>query len=176
MTDNNTSINIQTCISENKKSKIRLLLESLETDIHIGWLRDMEKVNELLELNKILIDILNSDSIEIFFNNNESDFEYFIKKFSKETLNNILRQNFIIGDDGDDLGLEILGNYLKIFIKFMNKTKYLPLWESIKDIFDYNKSFYKGTGYNGILSKIDIDRRKRKLLTSDEFNVSNLYL
>jgi hypothetical protein len=117
MTDNNTTTNTAKNATENKKTKIRMLLESLESEIHISWLRDTEKINELQELNKILTSILNSESIEVYFQNEESDFEYFMKKFSKDTINNILRQHFIIGENGDELGLEILGNYLKIFIK-----------------------------------------------------------
>lgn len=172
MTDNNTTLNIAKNDTENKKTKIRMLLESLESEIHTSWLRDTEKINELLELNRILSDILNCESIESYFQNVESDFEYFIKKFSKETITNILRQHFIIGENGDEIGLEILGNYLKIFIKFMNKTQYLPLWESVKDIFDYNKPFYKGTGYNAVLAKIESHRQMRKQITADKYNVN----
>ena len=169
MTDTNeTKISKNT---DNKKSKIRMLLESLESEIHISWLRDTEKINELLELNKILTSILNSESIENYFQNIESDCDYFIKKFSKETITNILRQHFIIGENGDESGLEILGNYLKIFIKFMNKPQYLPLWESVKDIFDYNKPFYKGTGYNAVLAKIENHRQMRKQITAEKYNV-----
>jgi len=157
--------------TDNKKSKIRMLLESLESEIHVSWLRDTEKINELQELNKILISILNCESIENYFQNTEADFDYFIKKFSKETITNILRQHFIIGENGDEIGLEILGNYLKIFIKFMNKPHYLPLWESVKDIFDFNKPFYKGTGYNAVLAKIENHRKMRKQITADKYNV-----
>jgi len=170
MTDNTTT-NI-TNNTENKKSKIRMLLESLESEIHISWLRDEERINELLELNKILTGILNCESIEDYFQNNDSDFDYFMKKFSKETINNIVRQHFIIGENGDEIGLNVLGNYLKIFIKFMNKANYFPLWESIKDIFDYNKPFYKGSGYSAVLSKIDNNRKISKIMSADNYNVS----
>jgi hypothetical protein len=169
MTDNNTSESSKT--SETKKSKIRLLMESIETEIHISWLKDTEKINELLELKKILIEILNSTSIEDYFENIDSDFEYFIKRFSIETINNILRQHFIIGENGEEIALEILGNYMKIFIKFMNKPQYLPLWESVKAIFDYNRPFYKGTGYNTVLAKIENHRKMRKQITIDKYNV-----
>lgn len=174
MTDNNTTLITKPL--DNNKSKIRLLLETLESEIHISWLRDLEKINELLELNKILTEILNSKSIEDYFQYVDSDFDYFIRKFSKEAINNILRQHFIIGENGDEIGLEILGNYLKIFIKFMENQQYLPLWESVKDIIDYNKPFYKGTGYKAVLSKIENYRKLRKEIKADKYNVKLFFI
>lgn len=156
---------------ENKdKTKIRENLESLEHTIHLSWLRDLDKTNELLQLKDILSAILNSDSIEDFFDKNESDFEYFIKKFSRETINNILRQHYVYGEDGDEIASVILLLYLKIFLKFMQNNNYMVLWESVKEIFDSSKPYYKGMGFN-TAAKIDTNKRFKKQMSAEYFNV-----
>lgn len=169
MTSTNTKLENNT---GNKKSEIRMVLENIESEIYKSWLRDLDKTSELRELNEnILKKILLCESIEDYFENNQSDFDYFIKKFSKDTINNILRQQYIFGDQGDMLALTVLISYLKILTKFMNKNQYFPLWDSIKDIFDYNKPFYKGTGYVAVSNKVDPVARSKKLMSPDEYNV-----
>lgn len=162
---------------ENTKSQIRKTLETLEHEVHLSWLRDLDKSTELLELEKILEDILNSNSIEEFFEKNESDFDYFIKKFSKECINNILRQHYVYGENGDEIASNILLLYLKMFLKFINYNNYLPLWESIKEIFDPTKPYYKGVGYNSV-ARIDQDKKFKKQMSAEYFNVikNNLFL
>jgi len=156
---------------ENYKTKIRKVLETIEHEIHLSWLRDLDKTNELQELIKILEEILNYKSIEEYFENNESDFDYFIKKFSKESINNILRQHYIYGENGDEIASNILLLYLKLFLKFYHFNNYIPLWESVKEIFDCSKPYYKGMGFN-MSSKIDQNKRYKKQMTAEYFNVN----
>ena len=156
---------------ENKKTKIRKSLESIEHEVHLSWLRDLDKTNELLELKEILTGINDSVSIEEYFEKNESDFDYFIRKFSKETINNILRQHYIYGDDGDEIASSILLLYLKIFLKFLHFNNYLVLWESVKEIFDSSKPYFKGMGFNS-MSKIDANKRFKKQMPAEYFNVN----
>jgi hypothetical protein len=156
------------------KTKIRIILEQLEDDIHKSWLKDLDKVNEMKELIRLLNKIEESESIEAFFKKEEgtqSDFEYFMKNFSRETINNILKQHFVYGENGDDVALEVLMCYLRILVKFLNQTKpiYIFLFESIKEIFDSTKYFYKPTIFGNM--RIDADRRTKKQMTSEFFNV-----
>ena len=154
-------------IDTNTKTEIRKTLELLEDDIHKSWLRDLDKVQELEKLSQILETINSSPTIEEFFNCNQSDFSYFTGKFSQETINNILKQQWVYGPNGDDVALGILLSYLKLFLKFWDKTdktQYSNLWEAVKDIFDYNKSYYKGSSYN---TKVQNDK---KLMSAERFN------
>jgi ubiquitin carboxyl-terminal hydrolase 34 len=155
---------------ENEKTLIRKTLEQLEDDIHKSWLKDLDKVKEFKTLTNILEEILNSNSIEEYFKNEQTDIDYFIKKFSKETINNILRQHFVYGENGDDVALNVLLIYLKIFLKFLDKAQYIPLWESIKEIFDPSKAFYKATMYGNM--RIDPDIRNKKQMSNDAWNES----
>lgn len=156
---------------ENNKSKIRKSLELIEHEVHLSWLRDLDKTNELLELKHILTGILESDCIEDYFDKNESDFDYFIRKFSRETINNILRQHYIYGDDGDEIASVILLLYLKIFLKFLHDNNYMILWESVKEIFDSSKPYYRGMGFN-TMSKIEANKRFKKQMPAEYFNVN----
>lgn len=160
---------------ENNKTKIRKTLETIEHEIHLGWLRDLDKTTELIELNKILEEILTLNSIEDFFEKNESDFDYFIKKFSKECINNILRQHYIYGENGDEIASNTLLLYIKLFMKFINFNNYMPLWESVKEIFDSSKPYYKGMGYNTV-SRIDQNKRFKKQMTAEYYNVIKIKL
>jgi hypothetical protein len=150
------------------KTNLRKKIEQIEDDIHKSWLKDQDRVKEMLELVSILEQILNSDTIELFFEN-ESDYDYFIKKFSKEVINNILRQHFVFGENGDDVALQVIELYLKIFLKFMDKTQYIPLWDSIKEIFDSSKAYYKAMMYGNI--RIDVEQRNKKQMSNDYYNV-----
>ena len=155
---------------ENNKTKIRKSLESIEHEVHLSWLRDLDKTSDLLELKNILTGILESNSIEEYFEKNESDFDYFIKKFSKETINNILRQHYVNGENGDEIASIILLLYLKIFLKFLHNNNYMILWDSVKEIFDSTKPYYKGMGFN-TMSKIEANKRFKKQMPAEYFNV-----
>ena len=155
---------------ENNKTKIRKTLESIETEVHLSWLRDLDKTTELLELKEILTAVLSHNSIEEYFQNDESDTEYFIRKFSKETICNILRQHYIYGENGDEIALEILLLYLKIFLKFMYENNYMVLWDSVKEMFDPSKPYFRGMGFN-TMTKIDANKRFKKQMSAEFFNV-----
>lgn len=155
-------------VNNNTKSTLRKKLEELEDEIHKGWLKDQDKVKELNDLADILEQILAKDNIEDFFEFT-TDMDYFMRRFSHETLNNILRQHLIYGDNGDEVALNVLFLYLKIFYKFMERPQYIPLWENVREIFDYNKSYYKGTlyGSNRLCNE-------KKLISAEKFNETML--
>ena len=152
-----------------EKTNLRKKLEELEDDIHKSWLKDLDKVKEITEISEILKQILEKDSIESYFEN-ESDFDYFIKKFSHEVIHNILRQFNVIGANGDDVAFELLLNYVKIFLKFLEKPAYIPLWESVKEIFDPLKSYYRSAQYSNNRSL-----NEKKQINADKYNVSTYH-
>ena len=65
----------------NQKSEILKQMESLQESIYISWLKDLDKVNEIIECHNLLSDIINKcekiEDIENYFNNNQDDFDYF---------------------------------------------------------------------------------------------------
>ena len=114
-------------LSDNR-TELRKVLEHISSEIYTSWLRDCDKVVEFIKLNKILEEIKNKDKIEIAFENLQ-DFHYFINKFSKDVITNILRQNIVFGNNGDSVAYETLLNYLQIFIKFHKNNEYAyRLW------------------------------------------------
>ena len=154
----------QTTSNHNQKTILRKRLEGIESEIYISWLRDQDKVKELIELCGILEQIYNKSSIEEFFDN-PSDFDYFCKKFSAQTIQNILKQHYVYGTNGDEIAMNVLFAYLRIFYKFMEKPQYQILWESVKEIFDYNSHYYKGipVGANKVYNE-------KKLMSAEKYN------
>ena len=159
-----------------EKTLIRDTLEQIENAIHLAWLKDLDKTNDLIVLIKILKKILEFNTIEEFFDNKHSDFEYFIRKFSNEVLNNLLRNEAIQGDKGDQYALENFICYQNIFLKFfgVGKQEYTPLIESIKEIFDPRKSFYKSNNITNLNPKISTEQFNKKRISGDYYNVYNL--
>lgn len=153
----------QIVISEKKKE-----LRILEEQVKQSWLNDADKVVEFNELISILEKILEKNTIEEYFDGNESDIQYFITKFSASVISNILKQYSVYGRNGDDVAYQVLLQYLKLFDKFLHNPKYLPLFSSIKEIFEWNKNFYRGYALATVKSK--------KNLSADEYNVKNVYL
>src|SRR4051812_24773983 len=99
------------------KSPLRKKLEQLEDDIHKSWLKDLDKTKEMMELTELLNSFLNLSSLEQALTNSE-DLDYFLKKFTKEVITNILRQTFVYGENGDDVALGVLSSFLKLFLHF----------------------------------------------------------
>jgi len=149
------------------KTMIRKKLEYIENEIHLSWLRDMDKTRDMQELIEILDIILRADSLEEFFRNNASDVEYFTKKFIKEVSFNILRQNFVFGQNGDDIALEVLTYFLKLFLKYMDKQQYVAMLEYIREIFDSSKSYYKVSFFGNVRIL-----NQKKIQSADKYNES----
>jgi len=149
---------------------IRKKLETLEHEIRLSYLKDLNKTFELKELKILLEEILTKDSLEEYFQNNQSDTEYFSKKFTNEILTNILRQSVVYGQDAHEIALSVFELYLQLFLKFYNKphmqTYYLDLLDNIKDIFENGKSFY---GNRDHTSAKDILALKN--MTAEAYNV-----
>ena len=160
----------------NEKTDIRKKLEELADDINKSWLHDLDKAKEYMDFRDLLLKVLESEKLEHFFNDNQSDFEYFCGKFSHDAIANILKQHFIFGLNGDETAFEILTAYIQIYLKFLFSSElpqpYYTLFDSIKEIFDSNKSFYKATyspNQKGV-NKIDPDIKAKKQMSSEFFN------
>ena len=126
-----------------KKSK----LLDIYNNIRESWVRDIDKIKYYIELNDIIKDILKKESIEEYFNNNEEDIKYFIEEFLKEVLDIILKSFKIYGNDGDEIGLDLLFNVYHIFTKFHKNEKYSPIYELIRTVFkndESNHNFFDG--------------------------------
>ena len=126
-----------------KKSK----LLDIYNNIRESWVRDDDKIGYYIELNDIIKDILTKESIEEYFNNNEDDIKYFIEEFLKEVVDIILKSFKIYGNDGDEIGLDLLFNVYHIFTKFHKNEKYSPIYELIRTVFkndESNHNFFDG--------------------------------
>jgi predicted membrane chloride channel (bestrophin family) len=92
-----------------------------------------------------------------------TDFEYYLNKFSKNVITNILRQISVFWLKGNETALKLLTLYIQIFLKFFKNSAYLRLFEHIKLIFDNDQLFYKA---NAIVENVD-----KKSIRHTSFNV-----
>ena len=100
-----------------------------------SWTRDSDEIEYYIAFNDLLKEILTKESIEEYFSNDESLINYFIQDFIKDSLYYILRAFTIFGENGDQIGIEILKNIYNLFLKFHKNKKYSPLFEQIRTIF-----------------------------------------
>ena len=126
------------------KSENYMKLESLSCDVKNSWIHDCDETNSMKEIIEIINGIMIMDSIEDYFLNDKNDLNFFMGEFSKVVISNILSQPVIYGEDGDQIGLNLLFHYIKLFMKFHNKKEYSLLFENVRKIFvDFiSKSFF----------------------------------
>lgn len=135
------------------KSELRNKLEFLENQIYTSWIKDLDKTKELLEIEGI-IKIINNQydnnkktAVEDFFSHNQNDILYFINKFLKEVSINILRQPIIFGNNGDFIALKVLTEITFLCINLYSNS-HCEVIDTLKEIFDSNKSFFKSNFNN----------------------------
>ena len=90
-----------------------------------SWTRDSDEIEYYIAFNDLLKEILTKESIEEYFSNDESLINYFIQDFIKDSLYYILRAFTIFGENGDQIGIEILKNIYNLFLKFHKKKNIL---------------------------------------------------
>ena len=173
----NNESNIQN--KEEEEEALSIKLERLSHDVYNSWIKDLDMVKSLIEIHNFLESILNCKSIDEIekkiFENNKENFNFFLNKFSKEVITNILRQNIVYGTNGEDIAFEILKDYIKILNNFIltsndeNSIKLIPLLSNFTEIFDLRKNFYAISQ-----NQKEKDPQSKKLMSSDEFNC--LYL
>ena len=130
--------------SESLKPK----LEEICNKIKESWTQDSDRVEYYIAFNDMLKEILTKESIEEYFSNNEADINYFLQDFIKESLYYILKAFTIYGENGDQIGLEILINIYNLFLKFHKNKKYSNVFELIRNIFYHNvtkHNFFEGS-------------------------------
>lgn len=167
-----------------EKTEKLVNLERLENAVYVSWIRDEDKVAELEEIIQILKEMLQLDSIDSYFrsinpenqkeNFDKAAYNHFINKFSESVILNLSRQYYVYGNNGDDVCLEIFMLFIKLFLKNMDKPELMPLLSNIKEIFDSNKPYYKGSYYiGGVGSNVVKAINQKKQMTSEKYN-SNL--
>jgi hypothetical protein len=144
-------------------------LERLQQSVYESWLKDSDKREEYILILTILVKISQAESLEFFFKDDRSQ-AIFLNKFTKEVINIILKQNIVSGEKGDEIALEVLIAYVIIFLRFLPIThrnpSYLSFFESIKEIFDGSRSFYRG------ISSLN----SPKNMSPENFNVISRFL
>ena len=117
------------------KSETYRKLEQLSRDVRNSWSNDCDETDSMKEIIEMINGMLVMTSLEDYFLNDKVDLEYFMGEFSKEVLTNILLQPIIFGENGDQIGLDLLYHYIKLFMKFHKKKEYSNLFENIRKIF-----------------------------------------
>ena len=63
-------------------------------------------------------------------------------EFTKEVIDFTLRQDFIYGENGHDLALDMLFHFIKLFFKFHKNKEYSNLFENIRNIFNPSANYF----------------------------------
>ena len=119
---------------DSDSSKLQTL-QKIANEIKESWYKDKDKTEYMKELTDILKEILEKDTIEEYFSNNEETLNYFMDSFFSDVIGNILTQSKVLGEDGDEIALDLLFHIYKLFLKFHKNVKYSPLFKKIRDIF-----------------------------------------
>ena len=120
-------------------------LKKIGGQIKHSWLKDCDETKYMIQLTKMIEEMLTKETLEEYFSNNEGDLNYFMGDFFQEVLQYLLIQPIIYGQNGDEIGMDLLVHIFKLFLKFHKNKKYAPLFERIRDIFHSNssRSFFK---------------------------------
>ena len=127
--------------NEEDQKSLKQTLNEIKEEIKISYFRDCDKTEYMILLTKMLKEMQAKDSLEEYFSNNEEDLSFFMGDYLKDILSNILSQPVIFGENGDEIGLELLLNIYKLFQKFHKNKKYAPLFKNIRKIFDQKKKY-----------------------------------
>ena len=142
-------------------------LKTLCDDVKRSWHQDRDETNSMKEIIEIIDGMLVMTSLEEYFSNNKSDLEYFLGDFSKEVITFILIQPVIYGENGDEIALDLLFHYVKLYMHFHKNKEYSQLFGHIRKIFsrEGNSSFFvtQGSYY-----KTEINPKKGN--TFEQFN------
>ena len=131
--------------NEDKASSIQDELKEICSRIRNSYLRDLDETKYMIKLTEMIKEMLTNKTLEEYFSNNEELLSYFMGNFLSEVIKYTLNQKTVIGENGDDIALNLLFHIFKLFLKFHKNEKYSPLFEKIRNIFNYhnnNVSFY----------------------------------
>ena len=119
-------------------------LEKYAKEIKLGYINNIDKINELKKVKKMLEEVNINTSLEEYFNNSKEDINFFINAFLKEIIFSILEQSYVEGNDGDDIALDILYLIYRLFEKF-HKKNYFKLFEAVRQLSNEQNNFYHPT-------------------------------
>ena len=150
------------------KTSLRSMLENIEYAIKQSYVKDINAIQQMNELISIQEEILNKDTFESYFQSQE-DFQYFINQFTEEIISNILKERPVPGQNGDDIALTLLTNYILFYTKFHNENQLIPFWNKIRNIFKSSAHYFLqgNTHQYGQLFY-----NPKRTLNADEFNAS----
>ena len=171
---------------DSSESAIYNKLKTIYEEIRESWHRDCDRTEYMLELINILKEILTKETLEEYFLNNEKLVSSFMGDFLQDVINNILIQPIIYGEKGDEIALNLLWHIFKLFLKFHKNTKYAPMFEKIRSIFQFDqgsKSFFtshkhdeKKYDFNYFnlkyCSKFEKNIKKRKFKKGEEVDIN----
>ena len=119
----------------NNKSETHRKLESLCLDVTKSWRLDCDETNSMKEISEIIDGMLLMSSLEEYFSNNKADLEYFMGDFTKDVISHILMQPVIYGKNGDDIALDLLFHFIKLYMHFHKNKDYSVLFDNVRKIF-----------------------------------------
>ena len=158
---------------EDPNSILKRKLEHYVHEIRLSYFHDLDKTDEITNVTNFIKTILESDEpLESHFNNNDSLLKFFMTGFLKNIISNILSQNMINGDNGDDIAVDLIYHIYKLFLKFHKETKYTELFETIREMIQPENSlqnFFKNYTEQRIGINTKIENVKRKF-NSYNFN------
>ena len=146
-------------------SEVYRKLNSLLNDIKSSYIHDCEeneKTKSIKEIIEIINGILIMSSLEEYFSHNKEDINYFMKDFTENVIKYILYQNFIYGENGQELALDLFFHFIKLFFKFHKNKEYVPLFDNIRKIFDEDSRYFKPFSNN--------EKDPKKMYTCEQFN------
>ena len=116
-------------------------LNKIYYEIKISYTQDCDRTEYMKETIEILKSILKKDTIEEYFKENKDTYTYFMETFVKGVINMITLQQKVYGENGDDIALELLLNFFKLFLKYHKNSEYSTLFERLRNIFNQNHFF-----------------------------------
>jgi len=144
------------------------LLQKIQNDILDSFQSGTDELESYKQLISILEELIKLEKVEKFFNGNREIIDYFFQKFNYDIINNILHINYIPGENGDEIALQILILYCKLFITILKEEEEKYFLELIPHIFCYKYNFYRGEKNDYI--NISKDAMNKKLMDYENFN------
>ena len=138
-------------------------LYTLSNDIRNSYMHDgIEKTDSIKEIIEIINGILVMSSLEEYFSYNKEDLTYFMKDFTENVIKNILYQDYIYGENGQELALDLFIHFIQLFFKFHKNKDYIPLFDNIHLALDEDNRYFRPISIN--------QKDPKKSYTYEQFN------
>ena len=133
--------------NKDKDIEIHHKLKEIGNNIKESWIKDLDKTEYMIKFTEMIKEMITYDDLEEYFSNNKKLLSYFIEDYLEEIINCILNQPIIYGDNGDFIAIDLLFHIFKLFLKFHKNENYAPLFENIRNIFDYKENKDRYTSF-----------------------------